>query len=425
MSASIVESNAEFVTLQITIPLGKTFLETEETIQSVLNEAGTLASGEALKQFDTDGSAIESGGMRWTSKGKLPKTYQTPYGMVEIERHVYQTSDGGKTLCPLEVDARIIITSTPKFAQQISHKYAQMSSVRLVEDLSSNHGLKVHRSFVQTLAEAVGTIALLKEEDWHYQTPKLPMPIEIVSIGVDGTCMLLCEDGWRQAMVGTISLYDKAGERQHTTYIAAALLHGRETFIERMQREVEQVKRLYPHAHYQGLADGAPENWRFLEPLTHSQVLDFYHATQYLAKVAKVVHPRSVEYQRAWMDSHCHILKYEVGAASRLLAEMEAIEPKRLPESVRSGLLDAITYFRHHHHQMHYAQAVAWNLPIGSGVTESACKLIVKARLCGAGMKWKERGAGIVLSLRTLTYTPGRWQQFWSKINRYGFTLAE
>ena len=425
MSVSIVESNAEFVTLQLVVPLQKTFLETEETIQSVLNEAGTLASGEALKQFDTDGCAIESGGMRWTSKGKLPKTYQTPYGMVEVQRHVYQTSDGGKTLCPLEVDARIIITSTPKFAQQISHKYAQMSSVRLVEDLGSNHGLKVHRSFVQTLAEAVGTLALLKEEDWHYQTPKLPMAIETVSIGVDGTCVLLCEDGWRQAMVGTISLYDRQGERQHTTYIAAAPQHGRETFLGRMQREVEQVKRLYPDAHYQGLADGAQENWTFLEPLTHTQVLDFYHATQYLAKVAKAVHPRSIEYQQAWMDTHCHTLKHEVGAATRLYAEMEAIEPKRLSEVVRSGLQDAITYFRNHHHQMHYAEAVARHLPIGSGVTESACKVIVKARLCGAGMKWKEHGAGIVLSLRTLTYTQGRWQQFWSKINRYGFTLAD
>ncbi len=45
-------------------------------------------------------------------------------------------------------------------------------------------------------------------------------------------------------------------ERQHTTYIAAAPEHGRDTFLARMQREVEQVKRLYPQAHYQGLADG-------------------------------------------------------------------------------------------------------------------------------------------------------------------------
>jgi hypothetical protein len=48
MTASIVQSTTESITLQITIPLSQSFLDTEETIQSVLNEAGTLASGEAL-----------------------------------------------------------------------------------------------------------------------------------------------------------------------------------------------------------------------------------------------------------------------------------------------------------------------------------------------------------------------------------------
>ena len=168
MTVSIIERNAEHVTIQIQIPLSSaSLLESEETIQTVLNEAGTLASGEALKQFDTDGSAIEVVGAKWTSKGKLPKTYQTPYGAVEIQRHVYQSSEGGATFCPKEVDGRIIITSTPRFAKQISHKYAEMSSPRLVEDLEENHGRSVHRSFVQTLAEAVGSIALLKEENWH------------------------------------------------------------------------------------------------------------------------------------------------------------------------------------------------------------------------------------------------------------------
>ncbi len=425
MSATIVESNGESVTLQITIPLSQSFLETEETIQSVLNEAGSIASGEALKQYDTNGSAIEMGGMKWTSKGQLPKTYQTPYGTVEVLRHVYQTSAGGSTFCPLEVDARIIITSTPRFAKQIAHKYAQMSSVRLVEDLRENHGREVHRSFVQTLAEAVGTIALLKEEDWHYQTPKLTLEVATVSIGVDGTCLLLCEDGFRQTMVGTISLYDQAGDRQHTIYVAAAPEYGRETFLARMEREIEHIKQLYPDAHYQGLADGAPENWTFLDRFTDTQVLDFFHATQYLDKVAKALHPRKQTYQKSWMDEHCHLLKHEIGAAERLLAEMAAIVPQRVSQSVREGLQDAITYFQNHHHQMHYAQTVARHLPIGSGVTEAGCKVIVKARLCGSGMKWKERGAGIVLSLRTLSYSQGRWQQFWSKINRYGFTLPE
>lgn len=427
MTASITARDTDFVTVEIKIPLSAaSLLESEETIQRVLNEAGTLATGEALKQFDTDGSAIEMAGTPWTSKGALPKTYQTPYGSVEINRHVYQRSSGGTTFCPLEVDGRVIVTATPRFAKQISHKYAEMSSPRLVADLQENHGRSVHRSFVQTLSEAVGSIALLKEETWHYQTPKLSMPVATVSIGVDGTCLLLCEGGFRQAMVGTISLYDAEGERHHTTYVAASPEYGRATFLERMRREVEQVKRLYPKAHYQGLADGAPENWTFLGPLTETQVLDFYHATQYLDRVAKSVHPRSTEAQKLWMKEHCHILKHEIGGAKRLLSEMEAIpSASRLPAVIRDGLQDAITYFRNHHHQMHYAQALSNHLPIGSGVTEAGCKVIIKARLCAAGMKWKEQGAAIILSLRTLSYSHGRWQQFWSKINQYGFNLAE
>lgn len=215
MNTSIIESNEKFETIQITIPLSNSFLETETRIQSLLNEAGTIASGEALKQFDTDGLAIEKSGKRWTSKGQQPKTYQTPYGSIEINRHI---CTGGETYCPLEVDARIIITSTPRFAKQISHKYAEMSSVRVLEDLRENHGREVNRAFVQILAEAVGNIASIKEEDWTYQTPRLEVEIPTVSIGLDGTCMLMCGEGFRQAMVGTISLYDREGERQHTTY---------------------------------------------------------------------------------------------------------------------------------------------------------------------------------------------------------------
>jgi len=53
-------------------------------------------------------------------------------------------------------------------------------------------------------------------------------------------------------------------------------------------------------------------------------------------------------------------------------------------------------------------------------VTEAACKTLVKQRLCCSGMRWKNRGAGIVLTLRALVQTNARWMQFWNKINQYG-----
>ncbi len=86
----------------------------------------------------------------------------------------------------------------------------------------------------------------------------------------------------------------------------------------------------------------------------------------------------------------------------------------------------AITYFTNQSGagRMDYASRVAAHEPIGSGVTEAACKVLVKQRLCGSGMKWKEPGAAAVLSVRCLTYTPGRWDQFWSKIDRNGFPVA-
>ncbi len=424
MSASIISSDTTSITLQLTIPLTPSMLETEEVIQAQLNAAGCLATAKALEQFDTDGQAIVQGNRTWSTKGLHPKTYQTPYGKVSIERHLYQTSDGGETLCPLEKEARIILTSTPRFAQQISHKYAEMSGRRLVEDLRLNHGRHVTQVFVQDLTDFVGSIALAKEESWTYKIPKLSAPIQTISIGIDGTCMLMCEERYREAMVGTISLYDAQGVRQHTTYVAASPEYGKATFLNRMEWEVEMMTELFPTAYRQGLADGASENWDFLTPLTDTQVLDFQHALKYLIDVSKALYPRSPSKRTVWLEEHCHNLKHDKDAAITLLQIMEEIEMSQLSEVNRKGLEGAITYFRNHHHQMNYAEAREAHLPIGSGVTESACKVIVKGRLCGAGMKWKDLGAAVVLSLRTLTYTKGRWEQFWSKINKYGFSLA-
>jgi hypothetical protein len=424
MSVTLVERQEHFVTIQVTIPLSRSMLETEEVIQQALNQAGILVTAEALKQFDTDGSPLVFGSTRWTSKGLEPKTYQTPYGEASVERHVYQTGEGGVTFCPLERDARIILTSTPRFAKQLSNKYGEMPAPRVREDLGNNHGRAVSLSLVQDTAAAVAAVVQIKEEHWHYATPKLVEPITTISMGVDGTCMLLVDDGPRQAMVGTISLFDKEGERQHTIYVAATPEYGKETFYARLKREIDHVVKLYPQAHRTGVADGAEDNWIFLRPYINDECVDFYHATGYVSLVAKAVHPRSPEAREAWKDDRCHQLKHEKGYAKQLLAEMEGLSVSGLNESTQEDVHKATTYFRNHHEQMKYAEREEAKLPIGSGVTEAACKTIIKMRMCRGGAKWKEAGAAGVLSLRTLIYSPGRWEQFWAKVDRYGFPIA-
>jgi len=426
MSATIVARSESSFTVQVEIPYGSSMLDFEQAIQDRLNRAGVVATQEALHQFDTDGSPITIGSVKFTSKGPLPKEYQTPYGVATVSRHVYQSPQGGKTYCPLDRDARIVTSSTPRFAKTIAHKYAEFGSGRVVLDLEENHGRKVARSFVQNVADAVATVALAKEESWNYALPEMGHPISTITLGLDGACLLMCEDGWREAMVGTIGFYDKSGERRHTIYMAATPEYGKATFLDRMGREVERVKGLYPRAHYLGIADGATGNWDFLGPRTETQIVDFYHAAAYLSDAADVLFRGKPREKESWLEDRCHRLKHESGAAGAILKEIKGLATMNRRANGHEDVEKAITYFGNQNRKgrMDYATWVEAGQPIGSGVTEAACKVIVKQRLCGSGMKWTEDGAAAVLSVRCLTYTTERWSQFWSKIDRYGFPVA-
>jgi hypothetical protein len=426
MTATIIARTDTGFTVQIEVPYHDSMLEAEDAIQSALNRAGVVATAEALARFDADGRPITVGSAKLTSKGKLPKDYQTPYGVATVSRQVYQSSRGGKTHCPLDQAARVVVSSTPRFAKMVAHKYAEFGSARVIADLEENHGRKVARSFVQNIADAVAAVALAREVDWEYDLPEFEEPVAVVTVGLDGTCLLMGQETWREAMVGTLGFSGKDGERLHTVYTAATPEYGKLTFFERFDREVDRAKAACPQARYVGLADGAKDNWLYLDTVTPAQVVDFYHVTTYLWAAAEALFAQDGSGLRPWVDDWCHRLKHERGAAAALIADLEArgaaLGRKRLPEAVEK----ALTYLRNQAKggRLNYAELAEQDIPIGSGVTEAACKVLVKQRLCGSGMKWKEAGAAAVLSVRCLTYTAGRWAQFWGRIDRDGFPVA-
>jgi hypothetical protein len=99
--------------VSVTVRLAGSLLEMEDAIQEATNAVGCRLTEEALGRFDTDGSPIRVGPLKLTARGRDPKRYQTPYGAVEVERYVYQTSRGGRIYCPLEQQARIVRGATP------------------------------------------------------------------------------------------------------------------------------------------------------------------------------------------------------------------------------------------------------------------------------------------------------------------------
>lgn len=501
--ATIIQKTATEVVIQVTIPLSGSMLNMEELIQAGVNEVGLVATDEALSKFDATGDPIHIADIRLTSKGKVAKEYQTPYGAVMINRHVYQTSKGGKTFCPLDDRARIIVSSTPKFAQMISYKYASLSSLEVADDLTKNHGRKTIHAFVQQTADFVGSIAQATEESWDYEVPKQIESVASVSTSLDGTMMLMLKvdkndpssreankqqlitdfkikltkgikdadffkiiydslmtdgprpdciskkiikkmthgeidtfdalldnmhisdpGGYREAMTGNISLYNPAGERMHTIYVGATPEYGKAKFLAHLENELNKVKKKYPDALYIGIADGAANNWDFLTPRTECQILDFYHATEYLAGASYAFFISDVE-RKTWLNNACHELKHTENAAKNILQQMIEQEilirdKKKISDVIKNKIVAAITYFTNQLSRMNYHEYIAKNLVIGSGVTEAACKILIKQRLCRSGMRWKNKGAGIVLALRTLVKTTDRWSQFWDKIDKNG-----
>jgi len=418
MHAKIIESNSEGTMIQIWIPRKKEMLQKEEAILEAVNQVGLLATQDALSQFDTDGSPIQVGSRKYTSKGLQPKTYQCPFGEIELSRHVYQSNQGGSTYCPLDNDARILVFSTPKFAKMVSQKYSQIGSTHVQRDLKENHGREISRTFIQDITRAVGEVASSKS--WKYTPSVSPSEVKSIGISLDGACMLLRKDGWRQAMVGSISLYNEKGERIHTSYHAHAPEYGKETFYSNFTKEIETVKKNYPGKTCVGVADGAADNWTFLRRFVDEEVLDFFHATEYLAKASKAAFKRKFE-GKEWLKQSCHTLKHETDGAKILLEEMKKLRKKRISKEKKEEINTAITYFSNHLEQMNYSSYLSKNLPIGSGVIEAACKVIVKQRMCNSGMRWTDEGANNVLILRCFNETDGKWKQFWDKITKSGY----
>jgi hypothetical protein len=105
-----------------------------------------------------------------------------------------------------------------------------------------------------------------------------------------------------------------------------------------------------------------------------------------------------------------HQLKHE--GPDKLLAEFQKLQSQQPTAEVLSSNL---AYLEKREGQMQYPAFQAQGLPIGSGIVESGNKLVVEARLKGAGMHWAEHNVNPMLALRNIICSR-RWQEDWSKV---------
>jgi hypothetical protein len=163
-----------------------------------------------------------------------------------------------------------------------------------------------------------------------------------------------------------------------------------------------------------GLTDGGNGLENFVEvnfPRDLVLILDFWHAAEYLADLAKLWYPAEEEMERVFAE-WSHTLKHAGG--QRMLDILHALVPRK--QAVKNKLQEVLTYFENNVHRMDYPTYQANGWLIGSGAVESACKTVVGQRLKLAGMRWREYGTDNMCHLRGLFRSEhGQWDAFWQR----------
>ena len=212
MEPHVQQNTDGTLTLSITLPApsdGLSMLAQEERLMEALNAVGRAGARHLPGGFDAGGEPLLHAARKWTSKGKIAKFYETPWGEVLLERHLYQHSLGGATFCPLEGRARIVGgTATPHLARSLAHKYANSNARAVVRDLEENHARpsagsgpkgKLAPSYIADVAGAVaGAAGQPVVEASAHAAQSAPEEVSSIVLSLDGTCALFCEEGFKQ-----------------------------------------------------------------------------------------------------------------------------------------------------------------------------------------------------------------------------------
>jgi len=157
------------------------------------------------------------------------------------------------------------------------------------------------------------------------------------------------------------------------------------------------------------------------EPLVTAcyEAIDRYHLNERLADVLRYVEP-DASTRRArlarWdesLDGH----DYAIYRIRTWVRDRYADALARSDRTLLEQLAPHLTYLENNAYLMRYARLRAVGLPVGSGVTEGACKSVIKMRTNGSSQRWRPAGLEAVLTLRSV-HMSDRLPRFWAHFAR-------
>jgi len=162
------------------------------------------------------------------------------------------------------------------------------------------------------------------------------------------------------------------------------------------------------------ICDGAEWIWKHVQGLfPHArQVLDYYHCSEYLHKVAKAQYGTSEQAQE-WVEAT--LTRLYMGKVGHVLGGLRRMQPTS--EEALKAIDNCWVYLNEHRGRTTYRQLRRGGYPLGSGGMESANKFICHVRLKRSGAWWYEVNSNQMLALRCAKYN-GTFHQVFARYQR-------
>jgi len=163
------------------------------------------------------------------------------------------------------------------------------------------------------------------------------------------------------------------------------------------------------------IADGAEWMWHRVERLSRLaeipaaklvEVLDFYHASQYLSETLATCRHMPNAQRQALYKRLRHALRYQTEGVEVVQEALRALATTQRSKAITR----ALRYVEAHAHRRRYVTLEARKLPIGSGQVESAVRRVVNLRCKAPGSFWTATTVSGLMHLRA-AFKAGRWDE--------------
>jgi hypothetical protein len=309
---------------------------------------------------------------------------------------------------------------TPLLQEQLARLGAWMPFAQAAALLASFTQTHVSESTAQRQTEAVGmayeAVQLAEVERIERDWPEVPEGPAKLLVSAEGAMVPLVGGEWAEVKTVVMSEVGDPREVGHTPVVPThshsyfSRLSDAETFQRLSLGELTR-RRLETAKQVAAVNDGAEWIQGFLDYHCPEalRILDFAHAAERICQIGDVVLGEGSASSASWRTEQLHQLKHE-GAAD-LVPKLRSFAAEHVAVPVVSQNL---AYLEKRIELMQYPSFQAQGWPLGSGVVESGNKLVVEARLKGAGKHWARASVNPMLSLRNAVCND-RWEEAWQE----------